>query len=343
MLPFSFIYGLMMFVYNKMYDCKLKKIRHFDIPVISVGNISVGGTGKTPHIEYLVELLSKDFKIAVLSRGYKRKSKGFQYVDVNDCYTKTGDEPLQIKKKYPDITVAVNANRCKGIEKLRRDFPDIDMILLDDAFQHRKIQPSLNIVLIDYNRPVSKDSILPAGRLRDCKSSLYRADIILVTKCPNDILPKERKTVASQLEKYKKPLYFSTLEYGKECPLFQSSIDLNCQTKLSGISGIANPVPFFKLIDKRYAFAIIEKLKFPDHHDFSEKDIRIILKKTETSAIVTTEKDSVRLIPHFNGMENRYTEKLFYIPIKVKVFESQKFNSHIIEHVRKSKTDSRLY
>ena len=173
--PFALIYKAGVWLRNKLYDKGVFASYRFGIPVISIGNITVGGTGKTPHTEYLIDILSKDFSLAVLSRGYKRQSKGFQYVEIDDSTSKTGDEPLQIKRKYPGVVVAVDADRVRGIKRLQSDYPSLDLILLDDAFQHRRVTPSLNIVLIDCNRPVWNDAMLPAGRLRDCRSSLYRA------------------------------------------------------------------------------------------------------------------------------------------------------------------------
>jgi tetraacyldisaccharide 4'-kinase len=343
LLPLTLIYAAGVWLRNKFYDKGLFASHRFGISVVSIGNITVGGTGKTPHTEYLIDVLSKDFSLAVLSRGYKRKSKGFQYVETNDSISKTGDEPLQIKRKYPGIVVAVDADRVQGIKRLQSDYPHLDLILLDDAFQHRRVAPSLNIVLIDYNRPVWDDAMLPSGRLRDCRSSLYRADIIVVAKCPANISQDDKRKYADKLKKYNKPLYFSCLEPGKAYPLQASDKSVFDSSNLLAISGIANPAVFFAQIEKQYTEALIEHCAFPDHHVFSEKDIRNILKKAESSTIVTTEKDSVRLISHFCETKRQIPANIYCIPIKVKIDDSDSFNSNIINHVRKNKDNGRLY
>jgi tetraacyldisaccharide 4'-kinase len=343
LLPFALIYTAGVWLRNKLYDNGLFASYRFGISVVSIGNITVGGTGKTPHTEYLIDLLSKDFTLAVLSRGYKRQSKGFRYVETGDSTSKTGDEPLQIKRKYPGVVVAVDADRVQGIKRLQSDYPCLDLILLDDAFQHRRVVPSLNIVLIDCNRPVWNDTMLPAGRLRDCRSSLHRADIIVVAKCPANISQDEKRKYADKLKKYGKQLYFSCFEYGKAYPLPASGKSAFDSSNLLAVSGIANPAVFFGQIEKQYPEAVIEHCVFPDHHDFSEKDIRNILKKAESRTIVTTEKDSVRLMSNFREMKKPIPANIYCIPIKVKIDDSYSFNSNIINHVRKNKENSRLY
>jgi tetraacyldisaccharide 4'-kinase len=328
---------------NKLYDTGVFLSYRFGIPVISVGNITVGGTGKTPHTEYLIDVLSKDFSLAVLSRGYKRQSKGFQYVEIDDSTSKTGDEPLQIKRRYPDVVVAVDADRVQGIKRLQSDYPRLDLILLDDAFQHRRVAPSLNIVLVDYNRPVWNDAMLPAGWLRDCRSSLYRADIIVVTKCPANISEDEKRQHADKLRKYGKLLYFSCVETGKAYSLSTTDETAFDSSNLLAISGIANPAVFFAQIEKQYPEAVIERCAFPDHHVFSKKDIHDILKKAETHTVVTTEKDSVRLISYFHEAKEQIPANIYCIPIKVKIDDSDSFNSNIINHVRENKNNGRLY
>jgi tetraacyldisaccharide 4'-kinase len=343
LLPLALIYTAGVRLRNKLYDKGLFASYRFGISVVSIGNITVGGTGKTPHTEYLIDILSRDFSLAVLSRGYRRQSKGFRYVETGDSTSKTGDEPLQIKRKYPDVVVAVDADRVHGIRRLQSDYPQLDLILLDDAFQHRSVAPSLNIVLIDYNRPVWNDTMLPAGRLRDCRSSLYRADIIVVAKCPANISQDEKQKYAYRLRKYHKPLYFSCFEYGKAYSLSASGKSAFDSSNLLAISGIANPAVFFGQIEKQYPEALIECRAFPDHHVFSEKDIRNILKKAESHTIVTTEKDSVRLISHFCETKEQIPANIYCIPIRVKIDDSYSFNSNIINHVRKNKENGRLY
>ncbi|MDR1593814.1 MAG: tetraacyldisaccharide 4'-kinase [Prevotellaceae bacterium] len=343
LLPLSFIYKTAVWLRNRLYDSGLLMSYSFRIPVISIGNITVGGTGKTPHTEYLIDILQQNFNVAVLSRGYKRQSKGFLYVEVDDSATKTGDEPLQIKRKYPAVVVAVDADRVHGIRQLQTDYLDLDLILLDDAFQHRRVTPSLNIVLIDYNRPVGNDSMLPAGRLRDCLSSLYRADIIVITKCPANILPDEKQKHADRLKKYNKPVYFSRFETGETYPLSDSGKSSFDSSKLLAVSGIANPAVFFEELKTQYPEADIEAIAFADHHIFSEEDIRCILKKADSHTIVTTEKDSVRLIAYFHRTNKQIPDNIFCLPIKVKIDDSDSFNTNITNHVRKNKENSGLY
>jgi tetraacyldisaccharide 4'-kinase len=343
LLPLSLICKAVVVLRNIFYDRGLFISYSFRIPVISIGNITVGGTGKTPHTEYLIAILCKDFNLAVLSRGYKRQSKGFQYVEANDSVSKTGDEPLQLKRKYPAIIVAVDADRVRGIKRLQTDYPRLDLILLDDAFQHRRVLPSLNIVLTDCNRPVWNDSFLPAGRLRDCLSSLYRADIIVITKCPPDMSQDLKQKYADKLKKYNKQVYFSCVESGEAYSLPASGKTSFDSSNLLAVSGIANPAGFFGQIEKQYPEAVIEQCVFPDHHAFSERDVRNILNKAGSRTIITTEKDSVRLISYFCKTKEQIPENIYCLPVKVKIDNSDSFNFNITNHVRKNKENGRLY
>jgi tetraacyldisaccharide 4'-kinase len=341
--PIALLYKAGISIRNKCYDRGLFTSHNFGIPIISIGNITVGGTGKTPHTEYLIDILRKDFHIAVLSRGYKRTSNGFQYVETDDSISKTGDEPLQIKRKYPDIVVAVDADRVRGIKRLMSDGHSTDLILLDDAFQHRRVRASLNIVLIDYNRPVWKDCMLPAGRLRDCLSSLYRADIIVLTKCPANMSQDEKLGCLAKLEKYNKPIYFSHYKSGEAYPLSGSDKSAFDASHLLALSGIANPAVFLRQLEKQYPEAIIEQIVFPDHHNFSDGDVRHILTKAQLHTIVTTEKDGVRLISCFRKTRTRIPEHIYCIPIKVMFDDSKSFNINIYNHVRQNKKNSGFY
>ncbi|KPL12396.1 MAG: tetraacyldisaccharide 4'-kinase, partial [Bacteroides sp. SM23_62] len=193
--PFSLLYGLAVSIRNKLYDYSVIKSHEFPIPIISVGNITVGGTGKTPHVEYLIELLKDEFNVAVLSRGYKRKTRHFIMAGSDSGVEDIGDEPVQIKQKFPDVHVAVDRKRVNGVEQLMAKIPDLDVVLLDDAYQHRRIKPGLSILLIDFNRPITKDRLLPAGRLREKAYEKRRGNIILVTKCPDRLKPIERQMI----------------------------------------------------------------------------------------------------------------------------------------------------
>ena len=315
------------------------------MPVIVLGNIAVGGTGKTPHIEMLAKTLSQDFKLAVLSRGYKRKTKGFKYVETFCTADEVGDEPLQIKQKFPDVTVAVEADRVKGVKRLRADNKDLDVILLDDAFQHRSLKPSLSIVLIDYNHPIHKDHMLPWGRLRDAPKQLKRADIVFVTKCPKNLNALEMKLLEkdTNLRPYQR-LHLSTFSYGNPTPVFPSeTMVMPSNASLNSIlavTGIANPAPFVQHLS---GIGNVSSLKFADHHKFSKKDIGKIAKAaTNANVVFTTEKDAMRLKSMM--LPDKLKQKLFYIPIEVEILNgNDKFTKYITEYVRKNKRNNILY
>jgi tetraacyldisaccharide 4'-kinase len=192
LLPLSLLYGLVVLIRNLLFDFRIMRSTRFKLPVISVGNITVGGTGKTPHVEYLVQLLKNDFKLAVLSRGYKRKTKGFILASKKTGVADIGDEPLQIKLKFPDVNIAVEHNRVKGVRTLIERIPKLNLVILDDAYQHRYIRPGLSILLVDYNRPIFHDMLLPAGNLRESWHNAKRADIIIITKSPDHFSARER-------------------------------------------------------------------------------------------------------------------------------------------------------
>ncbi|MDR2466916.1 MAG: tetraacyldisaccharide 4'-kinase [Prevotellaceae bacterium] len=338
--PFSFVYGAMVGLRNNLYDRGILKSRSFGIPLISVGNVTVGGTGKTPHVEYLIELLKERFSLAVLSRGYGRRTRGFRYVASDDTNETAGDEPLQIKLKYPDVVVAVDGSRVRGTGRLLRDHPKLELVLLDDAFQHRRIAVSLHIVLSGYSRPAPLDSLLPVGRLRDKASSLHRADLIVISKCPDGLDEESRAAHARLFDAYGKPLYFGRLRacaiqsaFGK-CRKFDSR-------RLLAVAGIANPDMFFSMVEQLYPRANIERLEFEDHHDFSERDAALIASKAASRLVITTEKDAVRLRRHIGrSLTERFADKVFTIPVKAEIDDSHSFNQHIIDHViRKSKTN----
>ena len=204
LLPFSWLYGLGVGIRNTLFDLGILKSRSFDVPVISVGNITVGGSGKTPHVEYLIRLLHNKYRVAVLSRGYKRKTKGFILADENSTMKDIGDEPYQMHSKFKDVSIAVDRNRCNGIERITTDeaTKDTDVILLDDAYQHRYVKPGINILLVDYHRLIIYYKLLPAGRLRESKEGKTRADIVIVTKCPKDLKPMSFRSEGSLPRRY---------------------------------------------------------------------------------------------------------------------------------------------
>ena len=228
LIPLSWLYGGAVRLRNFFFDIGLLKSRTFQVPVIAVGNITVGGTGKTPHVEYLVRLLKEKFQVAVLSRGYKRKTSGFIVADSHSTSSDIGDEPCQMKRKFADITVAVDAKRVRGIQKLTEADDNLDVVLLDDAFQHRYVKPGVNILLVDYHRLIIYDRLLPAGRLREPLSGKNRADIVIVTKCPQQLKPMEFRVITKAMNLYPyQHLYFTTLRYGKPYPLFDENDNEN--------------------------------------------------------------------------------------------------------------------
>ena len=322
--PFSLLFGIITFVRNKLYDWKcIPSVHYDDIFVISVGNITVGGTGKTPFVEYLVRMLAQKYRIAVLSRGYKRTTKGFRFVEKHLTPSEVGDEPYQMKRKFPDTVLAVDVDRVRGITQIRETYPDIQVIVLDDAFQYRRIKPNLSILLADYNRPMYRDSMLPGGRLREWSCFAKRADMMVVTKTPADITIAERQNI---IERYArifpyKPV-FSTIEYGEPLPVFPNGKPLSIndlkQYDVLSATGIANPKPFETCI--RQHAAAVQTITFPDHHAFSEKDIFRIVEKWDTilsskKILLTTEKDAMRL--QQMSIPEHITSCSYYVPIEV--------------------------
>lgn len=345
--PLSGLYGLGVYIRNKLYNWKVFKSISFDIPIINVGNITVGGTGKTPHIEYILSILAGKYKVATLSRGYKRKSKGFRYVQDTDTAITVGDEPLQVKQKYPLVTVAVDADRVAGINKLINEIDLLQIVLLDDAFQHRRVKPNLNIVLIDYNRPLYNDKLLPWGNLRDTKSQLCRAEVVVITKCPDDLQPIDLRMITkyTNLRPYQQ-LYFTTLQYGAKTPVFDNTEFVDTLLQGEGtivIAGVASPQPFVNYVRKN--FGAVTTILFADHHAFTKSDIKHICEASSKAAIIlTTEKDSVRLRQWSTLIPPQIKAKLFYIPIKVRFLKDEdKFIKQIFDYVRTNKSNSRLY
>ena len=305
--PLAFLYWLITFIRNWLYDKGIFKSSSFDIPVIAVGNLSVGGTGKTPQIEYLIRLLSDKYKVAVLSRGYKRSTDGFILADEKATASSIGDEPFQFYSKFPNIQVAVDVNRKNGIENLLQLSNKPDVVLLDDAFQHRKVKAGFYILLTAFDDLFCDDYILPFGNLREPSSGKKRADMIIVTKCPNDLSELAQQKIREKL-KVKQPVFFTTIQYddyvfGNDNQLLVSQIQSESKVL---IAGIAKPKLFFDFLKNESD----ETLVFPDHHHFSKQDCEQILAKANGRKIITTEKDFVRL----NGLLPK--EQLFYLPIK---------------------------
>ena len=352
--PISGIYGLIISIRNFLYDYKLFKSTEFEIPVISIGNITVGGTGKTPHTEYLVNLLRKQFIVTTISRGYKRKTKGYQEVQIDSLASAIGDEPLQIKTKFSDIQVIVDEKRVHAIKKIQiQDAAELpDVILLDDAFQHRSVSPGINILLIDFNRPIDKDQLLPVGRLREARWQMRRANVIIYTKCPQEISPITRRIIMKDvnLRPYQN-LFFTTMFYQPLTPVFpDSAIDTpklaSDSVSVLLVTGIANPEHLRKYLSN---FSDdISDLKFPDHHNFNNSNIQQIEQKfaaigSENKIIITTEKDSMRLKDM--DLSSNLKEHLFYIPLKIKFLDSEgkNFDEKIVTYVRENKSNRDLH
>lgn len=316
---------------NFFFDKEILESTSFDIPVIAVGNLNMGGTGKSPQIEYLIRLLQNDKKVAVLSRGYKRKTSGYVLIDENHSTLDVGDEPLQFYKKFPNIHVAVDANRVNGIHQLIKQV-NPDVVLLDDAFQHRKVKADFYVLLTKFGDLFTSDYVLPRGNLRESRGGAKRADLIIVTKCPKDLSSQVQKNIKKRIAKYSnRPVYFSGISYDTETKGTTRVLvnDLK-DHELILVTGIANPKPF--LDELKAVGCSFQHFKYPDHHNFSKEDIRQIKNAYNSltslkKMILTTEKDYMRLSEH--------VDELSYLEIK-SVFLSGKedFDQAILEVVR---------
>lgn len=348
LLPLSKLYGFVTAVRNRLFDWNILKSQEFDVPVIVVGNIAVGGTGKTPHTEFIVDSLRHSYHIGVLSRGYKRSTKGFVMADSNSTPKDIGDEPYQIYSKFSkDVTVAVCEDRCRGIREMLRIDPSINLIILDDAFQHRYVKPKVSLVITEYSRPIFDDKMLPYGRLRESVKGLDRADIVVVSKCPAGLQPIEYSLFAKKLDLYPyQQLFFSKFAYGMLRPLFPAEAiqppNLSWLTRddvILAVSGIGNPRPFVRFL-KSFDSRVKVNL-FPDHHNYTRKDVELIVNrfntmKGRTRILVTTEKDAVRLMnsPYFPRELKKYA---FYLPIHVEIDrgESDRFIEALTKGIRR--------
>ena len=323
--PFAVLYGAITSIRNFFFDIGILKSYAFTVPVIAVGNLSVGGTGKTPHIEYLIRLLSSKYKVATLSRGYKRKSEGFILADATSNAEILGDEPFQIHQKFPNIKVAVDANRKNGIEQLLKFQDKPEVILLDDAFQHRKVKAGFYILLSAYDDLFCDDFMLPTGNLRESRNGAKRANVIIITKCPRDLSEIAQDKIKDKIG-LDIPVFFSCIEYDteiyneKESQLIENVSNVD---KLL-LAGIAKPKPFFAYLQGKNDV----KLEYPDHHDFTENDIKEITNKSKNRLIITTEKDYVRLKTKLSN------DKLYYLPIQSKfISNSDNFDQTILNYV----------
>ncbi len=352
MIGFSWIYEAVVRIRNFLFDKGILKTTYFNIPIISVGNITTGGSGKTPFVEYLINLLEENYQVAVLSRGYKRKSRGYRLAKKDTDVHELGDEAYWLRKKHPEIHVAVDKNRCHAIERLISDKEtcDTNVVLLDDAFQHRYIKPGINIVLIDYHRQLTADKLLPAGHLREPRSSISRADMVIITKCPRNLQPARHNIIAESINlSSSQSLYFATLEYKPLRPLYigverqLESIDKEENVML--LTGIALPEQI--IYDMKPYFNKIAHVSFPDHHQFSKDDIKRINQTYRQmpypKIVITTEKDSVRMIG-MEGISDEIRHNIYILPVKVKFLldQEEEFNNKILSYVRENQRDRKM-
>lgn len=345
--PLSLIYGSVTAIRNFLYNTGVFRTRKFNIPVICVGNITVGGTGKTPHTEYVTGLLKDKFVTAVLSRGYKRKTAGFRLASATSGASEIGDEPAQISLKYPDVTVAVDSDRINGIEKILEERPQTEVIIMDDGFQHRRVTPGFTILLTDHGRLMTSDHLLPYGRLRENVSNMKRANVIIVTKSPDDITAGQRQQIRKEICLASgQRLFFTSLVYGNPLPVFPGTAVHNSAetTGVLLLTGIANPEPLRKHLEKSYGETVL--LNFPDHHNYTDSDLEKIHSsyinlKSREKCIITTEKDAVRL-REFTNIAQDLKSAFYYIPVAVGFPEDdrQEFDNLIIDYVRKNKRNN---
>lgn len=343
----SWIYTLVVVIRHRLYDWGICKSYSFDIPVVCVGNITVGGTGKTPTAEFILSSLTNHYTIAILSRGYGRTTKGYHEVSIDDPYSDVGDEPLQIKLKYPHVVVVVCEDRVAGIERIRKEHPEVNLIVMDDGFQHRRVKAKVNIIIIDSTRPIDSDNMLPLGRLRDVRSRLTAAHFFIVTKCTDDMKPLDKRLWHNKLRSiaYQK-VYFSNIEplpiapiYNfpdRETPYFSQQVII--------VSGIGNPRPFIREAETRYT--VVDKVIFPDHHRFTSNDLKLIyakLNENPRAFILTTEKDAVRL--RRARMPERMMRAMYYQPIAMNLVEGPErddFVTSLIAEIEYKDRDSEI-
>ena len=357
LLPLSWLYGLGVRFRNALFEMGVLKQRSYSLPVISVGNITVGGAGKTPHVEYLIRLLRGMARVAVLSRGYKRKSKGYVLANDRSRMEDIGDEPYQMKQKFDNIYVAVDKKRTEGIARLTHDeeTKDVDVILLDDAFQHRYVKPGINILLVDYHRLIIYDKLIPAGRLREPLEGKRRADVVIITKCPPDLKPMEIRVLTKAMGLYPyQDLYFTTLQYQPLKPYY------NISDKQSGkaltlddihgynvllLTGIASPKQI--LTDLKPYGLKVAPMTYGDHHNFKPRDIAAINQRfaamQSPKIIITTEKDAARL-QDAGGLSDEARANIYALPIQIKFMldQEEQFNQKVISYVRKNSRNSIL-
>lgn len=343
-MPFALLYWLAIAIRNWLYDKQMLKTAEFGLPLICVGNLSVGGTGKSPMVEYLVELLQQRHKIATLSRGYKRKTRGYLLANENTTALDIGDEPMQFHLKFPSVPIAVGEERIEAIPQLLHDRPDTEVIILDDAFQHRRMKAGMNILLTDYNNLFTRDFYLPTGDLRDLKGSYKRAEVIVVTKCKPGLTNPERQSLVNEIRPLlHQHVFFTVIDYGELYHVISGMpMNFSQSAEILLVTGIANPRPLKKMLEEHSN--IYHMLQYSDHHIFTIDDLQEIRKKYDelTSAekiILTTEKDAVRLQKFRNEIEGL---PFFVIPVRHQfLFNGRKlFDDLVTNYITNFKTQA---
>lgn len=337
--PLALAYGLIIRIRNLMFAVGIFRRHAFDIPVIVIGNLAVGGTGKTPMTEYLLDLLDKNNKLAVLSRGYKRKTRGFKEAGIHSTAVEIGDESLQVKRKYPQMVVAVDEDRVHGLKELLRIYPGLDAVLLDDAFQHRRLKPGFSIVITNYNNLYTSDYLLPAGMLREHAINAKKADIIVVHKTPRIFSPIERKSILNELKPEPlQKIFFSYIDYGTLVPLFNNaSSTVNVTAKyVMLVTGISNPDPAVEYLKRKYQS--VELISYPDHYHYTSRDmeqigIRFHDMYGRNKIIIITEKDAVKFTPEIT--ESIKDLPVYVLPVKLRFHgnDATGFDSKIIQYI----------
>lgn len=347
LLPFALLYGLIVAIRNLLFDLKILPSQNFSLPVISVGNLSAGGTGKTPHIEYLIRLLGPQYSVSTLSRGYGRKTKGFVAAAEGENSATLGDEPMQYYRKFEYARVFVDSNRRNGIARILETGADPHAILLDDAFQHRYVKPGLSILLSDYHHLYTRDYLLPAGMLRESISGARRADIIIITKTPKILSPIVRRQLISEIKpRAHQHVYFSYIRYGEITSLWTKGCKAKQDKQYSSIllfAGIANTYPLEDHLRKQCQE--LEVIRYPDHHQYSVEDLNRIKRNfddlySRNKLLVTTEKDAMRLLqPNLVSVAEKLP--VHYIPIEVELHKEDKqaFDEQILNYVAKNQRE----
>ena len=338
-LPFSALYGIIVYIRNLFFDLGIFQSKSFNFPIICIGNLSVGGTGKTPHTDYIITLLKENYNVAVISYGFGRKTQGYFEVENNSKAEKVGDEPLQLKQKHLNALVVVDENRRRGIEKIMKNHPEIDVILLDDGFQHRSVKAGLNILITDYHLPYYKDFLLPMGTLRESKKASERADIIVVSKSPKKINPTEKKGIIQKLGVFiTQKCYFSHINYKNwKCLTTNEDLVVDETYSITLVTGIAKPTPLIKKLEKDGH--TVSLMQFADHHNYSKTNAVEILNKykQDNSAkklILTTEKDAVKLSEF---VEDFGDTNIYFVPIEATFEDKENFEKQILNYARGNK------